>query len=287
MKKLLLFSILIVSFIFTSCEDEAPGEYKESFIVDALLIVDEPIQGISVIRSQPIFDKYVHDSALVRNANVVIEGDGKTFNLKYRTKEDGIVGYYADDTTYKVKPNTAYSMKITLSNGEVITGETTTPGRTNWKIRAKEFIQYPKDTLKLPATDTVAWEKVPGNDFYLISVSCLDTLNYGKYLNPETEELNRRIYRPFGNNERRYREFTTISPIANTSSSIVWVTFKWFGLHQVKVFVPDFNFLRWYIQVQAKQEMDPLLTSVTGNAYGFFGSASFISDTSVVLKNQP
>ena len=269
-----------------SCEDDAPGDYKESYIVDALLLVDEPIQGISLIRSQPIFDKYIHDSALVRNANVIIEGDGKTFNLKYRNKEDGLAGYYADDTEYLIKPNTQYTMKMTLPNGDVISGETTTPGRTEWKIKPKDFIQYPIDTLKLPATDTVAWEKVQGNDFYLISVSCLDTLDYGKYLNPPIDELNRRIYRPFGN-ERRYREFTTISPIANTSSSIVWATFKWFGLHQVKVFVPDFNFLRWYIQVQAKQEMDPLLSSVTGNAYGFFGSASFITDTSVVLKNQP
>ncbi len=286
MKKILLLSSIIFSLFLASCEDEAPGTYKESFIVDALLLVDEPIQGLSLIRTQPIFDKYVNDSALVRNASVIIEGDGKVFNLKYRTKEDGVAGYYSEETDYKVKPNTFYSMKITLPNGEVITGETTTPGRTNWKIKAKDFIQYPKDTLKLPATDTVAWDKVQGNDFYLISVKCLDTLDYGKYLNPATEELNRRIYRPFGN-ETRYREFTTISPIANTSSSIVWSTFKWYGLHHVKVFVPDFNFLRWYIQVQAKQEIDPLLSSVKGNAYGFFGSASFISDTSVIIKNQP
>ncbi len=286
MKNILFVFISLTTLLIMSCEDEAPGAYKESYIVNALLLVDMPISEITVLRSLPIFDKYNNDSAKVKNATITIEGDDNIFNLKYRLKEDGNEGYYAEDSIYKVKPNTLYKIKITLPNGNVINGETTTPGRISWVKKAKDYLQYPKDSLKLPSTDTISWNKVTGNDFYLISVSCLDTLQYGKYLTPKTEELNRRVYFPIAS-EKRYRELTTISPIANTHSSVVWAAFKWFGLHQVKVFAPDYNFLKWFIQSQVKQELDPLLSSVQGNAYGFFGSASLVADTTFLLKNQP
>ncbi len=279
--------ILIIPFVifFVSCEDSAPGDYEENYIVEALLLVDKPIKGISIIKTQPIFDVYVHDSAMVRNANVIIEGDGRSFNLQFKNREDGEVGYFYDDTSYLIKENTQYKIKITLPNGKLISGETTTPGKTEWVKRAKDFLQFPLDTLKLPSTDTVIWKKVPMIDFYLIGVTSLDTLEYGSYLNPSTEEMNRRIERPW-RQDRFFREISSISPIANTQSTIVWNTFRWFGKHEVVVYAPDWNFLRWYIQSQARQELDPLLSSITG-AYGFVGSASIISDTSFVLKNQP
>ncbi|HRP03025.1 MAG TPA: hypothetical protein PLE30_10310 [Candidatus Kapabacteria bacterium] len=287
MKNIFLNLILLGCIILTSCEDDAPGAYKESFIVDALLLVDMPIEGINILRTQAIFDKYIHDSTYVKNAIISIEGDGKIFNLQYRSKDEmGVQGYFATDLNYKVKSNTHYSLKVILQNGDVLTGETTTPERTNWIIKANQMLQYPKDTLKLKATDSIAWAKVANNDFYIISVKCLDTLDYGKYLTPSTPELNRRIYFPLGS-ESRYKDFTSYSPIANTKTSVVWAAFKWYGLQQVKIFVPDYNFLRWFIQAQVKQEMDPLLSSIKGNAYGFFGSASFISDTTFLLKNQP
>lgn len=277
--------ISLISLIFISCEDTAPGDYIENYIVEALLIVDEPIQGISVIKTQPIFEKYIHDSAFVRNAIVEINHNNLNYKLKFRNKEDGKVGYFLDDQTILVEPNTTYNLKITLPNGKVITGSTTTPNRIQWTKKAKDYIQYPIDSLKLPATDTIAWTKASGIDFYLVSVTCLDTLEYGKYLDPPTAEKNRRIWRPF-RQDRFYREITSISPIANTQSTIVWDIFRWYGLQEVRIFAPDWNYLRWFIQAQARQELDPLLSSLEG-AYGYFGSTSVIKDTSFLIKNQP
>ncbi len=53
MNKILII-ISLISVILISCEDSAPGDYVENYIIEALLIVDEPIQGISVIKTQPI-----------------------------------------------------------------------------------------------------------------------------------------------------------------------------------------------------------------------------------------
>jgi hypothetical protein len=54
----------------------------------------------------------------------------------------------------------------------------------------------------------------------------------------------------------------------------------------MKVYVPDWNFLRWFLQAQTKGEADPLLSSVDG-AIGYFGSASSIKFDFFLLKNQP
>jgi hypothetical protein len=286
MKKIILYInlILIVSFI-NSCEDPVPNDYTPDNIVEAILIVDEPIQNITVMRSQPLDIKFNYDSSMIKDANVVITGDGQDFVLKYRTREDGKIGYYFADTNYKVKPQIEYKLKITLNDGKVITGSTVTPSRTEWSFPPKDFYQFPLDTIKLPATDSIGWKKVPSFEFYLVSIKNLDTLNYGSYLTPATGEMNRRIDNGF-RSERFFRETAVINPIPNVRTSVVWNVFKWYGKHELAIYVPDFNLLRWYLQAQTKGEADPLLTSVKGGI-GYFGSASIIRHNFFLLKNQP
>ncbi|GAB1373018.1 hypothetical protein MASR1M45_30820 [Candidatus Kapaibacterium sp.] len=171
-----------------------------------------------------------------------------------------------------------------MPNGKTITGSTVTPPTTEWSFLPKELLQYPVDTLKLPATDSIGWKRVQGFEFYLVSVKNLDTANYGIYLNPPTEELNRRVFTPFGG-ERRFRETAVITPVANNKTSVVWNVFRWFGKHELAVYVPDWNYLRWYLQAQTKGEADPLLTSIEGGI-GYFGSASILRYNFFLLKNQ-
>lgn len=284
MKKLYLILILI-SVVLISCEDPMPTDYVEDFIVEGLLIVDEPIQNITVMRTIPITSVLVFDSTMVRDANIKVKGDGQEFLLKYRTREEGGIGYFNPDTNYTVKPGVEYTLEITLPNNKFITGKTVTPQRTSWRYIPGDVIQFPTDTLRLPPGDSISWERVPGFDFYLISISNLDTLNYGQYLEPPTDEPNRRVYRPFGG-PNAYREPITIFPIPATQTPIVWNAFRYFGLHEIIVYVPDWNFLRWFLQAQSRGEADPLLTSIEG-AIGYFGSASKVSHRFFLLKNQP
>ena len=78
--------IAIISIFVISCEDSSLSDYKEDFIVEALLVVGEPINNITVMRSQPVSGIFNYDSSMVRDANVKIIGDGKEFDLKYRPK---------------------------------------------------------------------------------------------------------------------------------------------------------------------------------------------------------
>lgn len=282
MKRLLLF--ISISFLLFSCEDKPTSDYIENHIIDALLIVNQPIKNINVIKTQPIFDKYEHANAIVKDATVQIEGDGQIFNLKYVPKDTIQIGSYEYNNEYLVKPNTLYKLKVVLNDGKVITGETITPNIFDWTKPPKNIVQYPKDTMKLPSTDTIAWSKIAGIDYYIIGLICQDTINYGKYLEPPTEELNRRA--GFIRGENYYKEISSYAAIPNHRLPVVWRFFKWYGKHKISIYAPDYNYLRWFLQMISKQSIDPLLSSVEG-AYGYFGSASMIQDTFFLMKNQP
>jgi len=271
-------------FLFNACEDAIPSDYIEQKFVEAYQIFDEPIRNIVLMNTQPVNKKFEYNNSLIRNAEVKIIGDGKEFVLTIDTA--GEQGYYYPDTTYLVKPNTHYKLEIILS-GDTITAETTTPLRFKYINTSDEFLFYPKDTTKLPPLDTfrLEWEKVTGVNFFILNLKCLDTLEYGKYLNPPTDEKNRRIERPW-NEDWMFKETTNTAPIPNTKTPVVWLSFKWFGRHDVSVFAPDTNYLKWFIQNATKNQYDPLLSNMK-NAMGVFGSASVVRDTFFLVKNQP
>lgn len=285
MKKLFIIILLSIAIFSQSCEDLPPSVYIEEYVLEALILVDEPIQGIILTKTMPLSEKYVYDSAMIRDATVIIKEGDEEFELKFRPKEDGIRGYYYPDTTYLVKAQTNYTIEVTMPNGNKITGSTLTPSKTAWEKRPNDFVNFPKDSINLPPTDTIAWQKVSGFDFFLLAFTNLDTLDYGKYLDPPTTELNRRIERPW-REDRFYREVTGIGPIPASKTPIIWSIFRWFGKHSVTIYSPDWNFLRWFLQAQGRAQAEPILTSIEGGI-GFFGSAHAIRDTFFLVKNQP
>lgn len=283
---LLSLSLLIFILGLNSCEDPVPTDYKQDVFIEAYLLVDEPIRNILIRTTIPITDSVAYDFGIVRDAKVKIIGDGREFDLSINQNDNN--GYFYTDTTYLIKSDVKYRLEIDFADGSRVVAETITPNRTEWIKKSNGFVQYPKDTLNLPATDTIAWKSAIGQSFYMLSVRCLDTLEYGKYLNPPTDELNRRVYRPFGNNNNNVnREYTQFAFIPNTRTSVVWNTFRFFGKHEVAIYTTDWNMTRWFIQVQANRDYSPLLGSVEGKAIGVFGSAAAIRDTFILLKNQP
>ncbi len=286
MKNLIIIILATIFAIFIqSCEDLPPTSYVEEYVLEALILIDEPIQGIILTKTQPLFEPYNYDSAMIRDALIIIKEGDDEFELKFRPKEEGIRGYFYADTNYLVKAETNYSIEVTLPNGNKITGTTLTPAKTAWDKRPDEMVNFPKDSIGLPPTDTLSWQKVTGFDFFLIAFTNLDTLEYGKYLEPQTTELNRRIERPW-REDRFYREVSGMGPIPATKSPIIWSIFKWYGKHSVTVYSPDWNFLRWFLQAQGRGQAEPILTSIEGGI-GYFGSAHAIRDTFFLVKNQP
>lgn len=275
---------LLVSLSLIACGDDVPTDYKAENFVEAVLLVDHPIDNIKVLRTQPISSKFSYYQAFIKDAEVVIIGDNREMLLSFR--DDSLnPRYYFGENDYLVKPSTKYRLRIKLKDGSILTGETTTPERSQWLQKPNTYIQYPLDSLNLPPSDTIAWQKVPGFDYYMIAVVALDTLEYGKYLNPPTIERNRRIYKPYLE-ERFYKELSQSAFLPATRTPVVWSTFKWFGLHEVVIYTPDWNFTRWFLQNLSSSQLNPLLGSIEGGL-GVFGTASVLRDTLVLLKNQP
>lgn len=275
-------AILIIS-LLAGCGDDVPTDYVASNFVEALLIVGEPVSSIRIMKSQPVYHTLNYYKSLIKDADVTLRGDGLEMKLTFNF--DTINPSYVYNNDYKIKPSTEYALEIKLSDGTLITGTTTTPGSTEWIRKPKSILNYPKDSIKLAPGDTMSWKRVTGFDYSIIGVVCLDTLEYGKYLATPTAEKNRRVYKPFARNTA-YLERSTTFLIPNVQTSVVWTAFKWFGKHEVVVYVPDWNYTRWALQNLSSGSINPLLTSIKG-ADGVFGSASVVRDTIFLMKNIP
>lgn len=277
--KIIFLMILII--IITSCVDENSNDFVEETIVEALLIVDEPIQNIRISKTIPILDTFTFESSAIKDANAFIYNEnGDTFELIYDTE---LFNYKAINQSYLVEENQKYYLKI-FYNGDTITGNTLTPRTFKWIQKAPDVIQFPKDSLTLSEVIKISWENPGSFNFYHIVVKCLDTLNYGAYLTPSTDELNRRISL-IRDDEFYFNNSTNhgLSPL--NEGSIIWTTFKWYGLQEVTIYNPDFNWFRWLGQY-FQSEYNDILSTVEGKrARGVFGSAVAIRDTSFLLKN--
>lgn len=283
LNKILL--LLAITFVIFGCEDTPPTEYTPKYIVQGLLIVGEPIRDISLFQTQSLRDSFIYEKSIIKNADIKIYSEGRIFPLVF---DNDTKKYIYPDTSYKVKELTHYEIEIKTQDGKILKGKTFTPKSINWIKRPDRQLQYPLDTINLPSTYRISWTKSDTIQFYLIRVKPLDTLNYGKYLTPPTDEKNRRIMRPWIRRPEYYfRELTTWSFVPTTEVPVVWNAFKWFGLTEVKIYAPDANYLKWTLQSFASRDFNQLLNSIEGDAFGTFGSAATITDTSFILKNQP
>lgn len=284
----LVFFAVFIIFLF-ACEDAPPTDYIQQYYVEAYLIVDEPIDGIKLQRTLPIQDSFKLEKALIKDAIVKIKFEDKEIRLVFRdTGNVDNKAYYFPDTSLKIQPNTTYYLEILTPDGVKITGTTITPRRFEWVEKPPDTLYYPKDSVNFSDGKIykVKWTSVPGTLFYLAMYKCLDTIDYGKYLNPQTEGKNRRTYHPYDRSDIDYNDITTWDGVANVEYPIMWVMFKWFGKHRMVIYVPDFNYLRWILQYFRTRQINPLLSSVN-NAVGVFGSASKIEAEFFLMKSQP
>lgn len=294
-KTLMLSNLKLVTLVFfaiglAACEESPPNAYHPKPFVEGYLIVDEPIEGIVVALSQPLTEPFSYANGIVSDAEVTVSTESNTYPLQYKS-QNGIAFYAYPDTTIKVLPNTHYKLTIRLNDGTVLRGETATPERIEWKATPRPFLQYPKDTVRLPSGDSLRISWTPGNNTeWLISSLCLDTLEYGKYLDPPTNELNGRT-----NNLDFFEtpELPTFNSairwgfLQGTSVNTVWTAFRWFGKHRISVYAPDKNMITWFkasrFQGHDGVEYNGVYGSITGGL-GVFGSASRIQGDTFVLK---
>lgn len=291
-KSAIVSTIFLITFFFISgCEDPIPTDlYVEQVLVEALLLVDKPIEGVLISRSSPIADTFNYEKNFIKDAKVLIFSDKDTFNLKYR-KGAYASEYYYPDTTRTVKSSTRYNLRVELKDGRVFTSAMTTPLPFKWTKTLPEQLQFPKDTNNLQKPDfsiITSWQAPPNQNDFVLRLRCLDTLEYGKYLTPPTNEKNRRVFRFFENTgSARYRNNTQYIFLGNaTATPVAWLAFKWYGKQDVSVLAPESNYVRWFKQRFGGNTFNPLLTNIEGGAIGAFGAASVVSQEVFVIKNQ-
>lgn len=277
----------------TACEDAVPSTYIPQYAVEAFLFVGQPIEHVKLLRTQAVADTFSVSGSVIADADVKIIANSDTLQLDYRTTEKGGEYYYpSKDTLYKVQPNTVYQLRIRTGTA-TITGRTVSPDQVVLLQSVKDTLQYPKDTTNFSLSEKLRlrWTPVSGIPEYLLRVRALDTLGYGQYLTPPTEEKNRRIYRFWEKDAPKYDDITRWGFVPATDIPGSWSGFKWFGLQEITVFAADHNFVKWFKLVQfggGSPTYNNLLGSINGDeAVGVFASASMVSDTTFLLKNQP
>ncbi|MDX9759874.1 MAG: hypothetical protein RBU27_12005 [Bacteroidota bacterium] len=290
--------------LFTACEDAPPTDYVARPFIQGYLLVGEPIQDIVVALSQPIDQAYDHPGSIVRDAAVTIEYDGRTLPLLFR-EEVGAGSYHVDDSTVVVLPETTYRLRVRMPDGALVHAETTTPRDLAWVLTPPAFVQYPKDTTRLAATDSLRLRWTPGdNTEFLLRVMVLDTVGYGRYLSPPTVEANARTGGSgsaggpgsgggpgsdgHGGSAAINYSVTRWTLVAQDRYQIPWTSFSWYGRHDVAVFAADHWFLQWFKSVQFSRltpEYDPRESNIVGGL-GVFGSAAVLRTGVFVLKNE-
>lgn len=288
--RMLLLATILAFAPLAGCEDSAPTAYIPEHVLEAFLIVGEPIQGIRVTRSQSVSDTFRYRNSAVPDADVKLIAGDRTLQLQYRAN-DGVGEYFHPDTTVRIEPETSYRIHVTLADGGTLSGQTRTPVQISWIAEPKTPLQYPTDTLtppKPPDSLALSWTRAPSITEYIIAVRCLDTLEYGRYLDPPTAERNRRIERFWNQNAPFYDDVSRIAFLQETSVPVSWFAFKWFGRQEVSVYASDAAFVNWYkmTHFQNPPTYQPLLGNVEGGL-GVVASASAVRKEIFVLKNQP
>lgn len=273
------------------CEDAPPNAYTQDYVVQGVLIVDEPIGGIVVQRALPTTDTFSMERAVLRDADVsVTDGNGREFKLQFREGGSSFGDYTFGDTSVKVQPNTLYNLTVKTADGRILTRKTHTPNRFAWVSPPRTVLQFPTDTLNLPSPDSlkISWTETSGTLEYLICITALDTVDYGKYLAPPTDEQNRRRKRFFDREENpRMYNLAEYGYLQANEANTVWNAFKWFGRNKVTVFAADANMLRWFkLYFQRGNQYNSNLGSIKGGI-GMFGSAAQVTQEVFLLKNQP
>lgn len=281
--------MLIILFALSSllgCEDSPILDYEPKYVVEAFLLIDHPIENIYIYISQPITDTFRYENSLVSDATVTLYAGSRSYSLTF----DATRGYCYPDTTVRIASGIEYTLEITFPDGKRAYGTTRTPERIYWIQPPKDRLQYPKDPLNYTFPDSLKVEwSLPDSlpEGFIVSYRCLDTLNYGKYLSPPTEEKNERVESVFANFDQFPAETNQWGFIAANWMPIVWYGFKWYGLHEIAVYNPDQNFINWYKLTRfsgSSPRYNPLLGSVHGDAIGVVGSAAVIRDTTFIIK---
>lgn len=285
--------VVYIALHIHGCGDPVATEYKEEIMLEGLLLVGEPLDNIRVLKTLPITDTFSFERAAIPDAVFTVQADGVDVPMQFVPDNRGGT-YRAADTSYRVQPNVVYSVTM-RARGATLTATTRTPETFAYTVPPRPWLQYPHaDSLLVSVNDSllISWQPVARAELYIISITCLDTLGYGQYLLPATSEDNERTKRPTPDffdqsgtliaNER-----TTLGATRFPTSQTVWGVFRWYGLHEIRIYAPDRAFREWINLVGSgrRSSYDYRQSNIEGGL-GVWGSASVAKAQTILLKHR-
>lgn len=283
---------ILTALVAAGCEDPVPTDYKEEVMLEGLLLVGEPLNNIRILRTLPVTDTFSFERASITDATISVQADGIDIPIEFVSDSRGGT-YRAADTAYRIQPDVLYSVTV-QAKGATLTASTRTPAPFAYTAPPRPWLQYPHpDSLLVSVDDSllVSWTAVPDVDLYIISLTCLDTMGYGRYLDPPTQDSNRRTVRPnpdfFDQSGTLIaNEPTTLGATRFPTSQTVWGVFRWYGLHELRIYAPDKAFRDWVDLVGSgrRSSYDYRRSNVRGGL-GVWGSASLVKARTSLLKH--
>lgn len=289
----LLFTMAALLTSLSACDPYQQDDYREQYVVQAFMVVDQPMPMIRLTTTSPINATYNTNAVAVSGAQPEIrklDAQGKVLQtIPYRMKSAG--WYEALNPQIKVDPLSTYELSIRTANAPEITARTFTPDRLR-------VLNLNNTSIKYQSTEQfeviVSYSAYPGRqNYYVFTVETLD---------PDKAELTPFYADAIGEDEREtvFKNQSNIVFEGNygldpsrtaLTLKLPWLGFAFYGPNRVSTHVLDdamYDFIRTKdVQLGGSTlspgEINNVLTNVK-NGLGIFGSYASASVDINILK---
>lgn len=257
MKNMMLF---VISGILVACSSpQDPYSYKEEFIIQGTLYVNEGIDSFMVTRTLPLDNNYDSTKAAVPTAVIkILSESGVQTILRPSNKFPGAW----EDTTFIISPLTRYFLTIEIPGYEIITAETKTPGSLPIIMANKDSLSFIGDAFNEDSL-AIEWAQVSGANYYFISVN---------YMGPDSAiETSKPFegYKPVAN-LRRFRG----TWVAVNRARLYGFLHRFIGPHRLQITAMDENLSNYVkTQFQSDRTLNEPISNIQ-HGIGYFGSGS-------------
>lgn len=293
-----------IALCLTACAaDRQPGDFfgavdeDSAWVVDGVLLVDQPLPPIFVRRVLPANQLYRQTAAGVADAQVQVVQGSQVF--EYAADEDWPGRYVPPPAAAQVAAQTEYRLEVEVE-GKKVQARTTTPDR----VRVREMVLVDEETIAVlrplkTFADVEAEDEVynaPENQLVYredlleirLETAAVDAYQLGMFaLDPNLKSLDDDILDFFDEDDPEALRANQ-SPPLSVSDGIVrmpWLAVLFAGPTLVKVYALDHNWFEYARSSSDQQEQGGFAGGLAGENFerpffeveggiGLFGSAS-------------
>ncbi len=140
--------LLLLPLLMACAAERQPGELfgpseADLVVVDAILIVDQPMPDIFLRRTLAPTGNYSALNAAIADAQLVIRSNGQSYS--YAVDPDSAGRYIPPTAAPAIAPQQTYALSVELSDGRALAASTTTPQR----LRIQKLLLLDEESLEV------------------------------------------------------------------------------------------------------------------------------------------